>query len=62
MLLMANAGVVHATAEDAPQTWRRFVVYLIQTYAEEAASPLHRHRVRNGCIEPFCSRATNAFQ
>jgi hypothetical protein len=40
MLLMANAGVVHATAEDAPQTWRRFVVYLIQAYAEEAASPL----------------------
>jgi hypothetical protein len=33
MLLMANAGVVNATGDAAPQTWRRLVAYLLQAFA-----------------------------
>lgn len=33
MLLMANAGVVNASAHDAPQLWRRLVAYLLQAFA-----------------------------
>ena len=60
LILMANAGVVTATRDAAPDAWRRLVGYLIQSFATEAAKPLpdpptHRqmHRVlirlpRNG--------------
>ena len=60
LILMANAGVVTATRDAAPEAWRRLVGYLIQSFATEAAEPLpdpptHRqmHRVlirlpRNG--------------
>ena len=60
LILMANAGVVTATRDAAPEAWRRLVGYLIQSFATEAAKPLpdpptHRqmHRVlirlpRNG--------------
>lgn len=60
LILMANAGVVTATRDAAPEAWRRLVGYLIQSFAAEAAKPLpdpptHRqmHRVlirlpRNG--------------
>jgi AcrR family transcriptional regulator len=40
MFLMANAGVLTATADAAPQTWRRLVGYLIQACATPAAQPL----------------------
>jgi len=40
MILMANAGVVAATAEAAQDTWQRLVGYLIQSFAAEAAEPL----------------------
>jgi AcrR family transcriptional regulator len=40
MVLMANAGVVNATGDAAPQTWRRLVAYLLQAFAAESASPL----------------------
>jgi AcrR family transcriptional regulator len=33
ILLMANSGVIAATAADAPDTWRRLVGYLIQAFA-----------------------------
>jgi AcrR family transcriptional regulator len=40
MFLMANAGVLTATAGAAPDTWRRLVGYLIQACAAPAAQPL----------------------
>jgi len=40
MFLMANAGVLAATADAAPETWRRLVGYLIQACAASAAQPL----------------------
>jgi hypothetical protein len=40
MFLMANAGVLAATADAAPDTWRRLVGYLIQACAAPAAQPL----------------------
>lgn len=33
MVLMANAGVVAATVQVAPQAWRRLVGYLLQAFA-----------------------------
>jgi AcrR family transcriptional regulator len=40
LILMANAGVVTATRNAAPDAWRRIVGYLIQSFATEAARPL----------------------
>jgi len=40
LLLMANAGVVAATAENAPESSDRLVGYLIQAFASAAASEL----------------------
>jgi AcrR family transcriptional regulator len=40
MFLMANAGVLTATADAAPDAWRRLVGYLIQACAAPAAQPL----------------------
>src|SRR5215203_99134 len=40
LILMANAGVVMATRDAAPEAWRRLVGYLIQSFAAEAARPL----------------------
>jgi AcrR family transcriptional regulator len=33
VLLMANAGVIAATAEDAPDTWRRLVGQMLRAFA-----------------------------
>lgn len=40
LILMANAGVINATRDAAPDAWRRLVGYLIQSFAAEAAQPL----------------------
>ena len=40
LILMANAGVVTATRDAAPDAWRRIVGYLIQSFAAGAAQPL----------------------
>lgn len=40
LILMANAGVVNATRDAAPDAWRRLVGYLIQAFAAEHAEPL----------------------
>jgi AcrR family transcriptional regulator len=40
MFLMANAGVLTATADAAPKTWHRLVAYLLQACAARAADPL----------------------
>lgn len=40
MFLMANAGVLTATADAAPETWRRLIGYLLQACAAPTAQPL----------------------
>jgi AcrR family transcriptional regulator len=40
LILMANAGVVTATRDAAPDAWRRLVGYLIQSFAAETARPI----------------------
>jgi len=40
LILMANAGVITATRDSAPDAWRRLVAYLIQAFAAPAAHPL----------------------
>jgi AcrR family transcriptional regulator len=41
VLLMANAGVIAATGDAAaPDTWRRFVAYMIQAFHAGTAGPL----------------------
>ncbi|RIV31298.1 TetR/AcrR family transcriptional regulator [Micromonospora radicis] len=40
MFLMANAGVLTATADAAPETWRRLVGYLLQACAAPGTEPL----------------------
>jgi len=38
LILMANAGVVTATRDAAPDAWRRIVGYLIQSFATDTAT------------------------
>ena len=40
ILLMANAGVVTATGDAAPDAWRRLVAYMVEAFAAEPARPL----------------------
>jgi AcrR family transcriptional regulator len=40
LILMANAGVVTATRDAAPDAWRRLLGYLLQSFAAAAAQPL----------------------
>ncbi|WP_285759894.1 TetR/AcrR family transcriptional regulator [Nocardiopsis ansamitocini] len=40
ILLMANAGVVEGTGEAAPETWKRLLGYMIQSFATPAPQPL----------------------
>jgi len=40
MLLMANAGVVTATAGLAPATSPRLITHLLQAFSTDAAGPL----------------------
>jgi AcrR family transcriptional regulator len=37
ILLMANAGVVGATGDDAPDAWRRLVGHMLRSYANPGA-------------------------
>jgi len=40
ILLMANAGVLAATADAAPESWRRLVAYMLQAFAAPAPDAL----------------------
>ncbi|MET9760409.1 helix-turn-helix domain-containing protein [Streptomyces sp. NPDC006372] len=40
LLLMANAGVVNATGDAAPDAWRRLVAWMIQSFRAPARGPL----------------------
>ncbi len=40
LILMANAGVINATRDAAPDAWRRVVAYLLQAFETRAAGPL----------------------
>jgi hypothetical protein len=40
ILLMANAGVIAAAGDAAPQAWQRLVAYLIEAFGVQSATPL----------------------
>jgi len=40
IILMANAGVISATGQAAPDAWRRLVGYLLQSFAIQNPDPL----------------------
>jgi AcrR family transcriptional regulator len=40
LLLMANAGILNATGDAAPDAWRRFVAWMIQSFQTPARGPL----------------------
>jgi AcrR family transcriptional regulator len=40
VLLMANAGLVHATRDAAPHAWRRLVAYLLEGFRADRTGPL----------------------
>jgi AcrR family transcriptional regulator len=40
MMLLANAGLVTATRCSAPEVWRRFAAYMIQSFRADHAAPL----------------------
>jgi AcrR family transcriptional regulator len=40
VLLMANAGVISATGESAPDAWRRLVAYMVQSFSADHTEPL----------------------
>ncbi|MFJ9018898.1 hypothetical protein ACIRPU_02760 [Streptomyces sp. NPDC102259] len=40
LLHMANAGVVQATGDAAPDAWRRVVALFVQSYEAPARGPL----------------------
>ncbi|NUO46716.1 MAG: TetR/AcrR family transcriptional regulator [Streptomyces sp.] len=40
LLLMANAGVLSATGDAAPDAWRRLVAWMIQSFRTPARGPL----------------------
>jgi len=46
MILMANAGVVSASAGAAPSMWQRLVAYLLQAFDADAAAPLPKAPTR----------------
>ncbi|MDP9793028.1 AcrR family transcriptional regulator [Catenuloplanes nepalensis] len=51
VLLMANAGVVAATADAAPGTWQRHVEYMLQAFAAGDARPLPAPPARNALLQ-----------
>jgi AcrR family transcriptional regulator len=46
LILMANAGVVNATRDAAPDAWRRLLSYLLQAFAADGAQPLAKPPTR----------------
>ena len=51
VLLMANAGVVAATAGSAPDAWRRHVEFLLQAFAADKAQPLPPLPARDSLLQ-----------
>ncbi len=51
VLLMANAGVVAATATTAPDAWRRHVEYMLQAFAADNLQPLPAPPARTALVD-----------
>jgi AcrR family transcriptional regulator len=51
VLLMANAGVVAATADAAPDAWLRFIEYMLQAFMVDSAAPLPAPPARNALLQ-----------
>jgi AcrR family transcriptional regulator len=51
VLLMANAGVISAAADNAPHAWRRFVEYMLQAFSAHNDQPLPTPSARNALFQ-----------
>jgi AcrR family transcriptional regulator len=51
LLLMANAGVVAATADSAPNAWQRLVEYALQAFAAANTEPLPAPPARDDLLQ-----------
>jgi AcrR family transcriptional regulator len=51
LLLMANAGVVAATAATAPDAWQRFIEYMLQAFAADNAQTLPAPPARDALVQ-----------
>lgn len=51
VLLMANAGVVAATAGTAPDAWQRHVEYMLQAFAAGHTQPLPAPPARDALVQ-----------
>jgi hypothetical protein len=72
ILLMANAGVVAATGDAAPEAWRRHVAYQLQAFAVPGndagpalppapkAASVYRAMLRSTTVPPRAGRARPA--
>jgi AcrR family transcriptional regulator len=50
VLLMANAGVVAATADTAPGAWQRHIEYMLQAFASDNTLPLPAPPARDALL------------
>ena len=59
VLLLANAGVLEATREHAPQAWRRFAALMVDAMRAGTHEPLPPPTPAEGCAARSpCSPAT----
>ncbi|MGX1675559.1 TetR/AcrR family transcriptional regulator [Streptomyces sp. NPDC055400] len=68
VLLMANAGLVHATRGAAPHAWRRLVAYMLEGFRADRTGPLpaaptpaqtHRVLLGNAAAKRVCPTEGN---
>ncbi|MEU4235923.1 helix-turn-helix domain-containing protein [Actinoplanes sp. NPDC026619] len=50
VLLMANAGVVAATTDTAPDAWQRHIEYMLQAFAADHTEPLPAPPARDALL------------
>jgi hypothetical protein len=57
LLLMANAGVLGATADAAPDAWRRLVAWMIQSFQAPPPARCRTRRKMRRCTRPCAASA-----
>jgi hypothetical protein len=61
VLLMANAGVVAATADTAPDAWQRHIEYMLQAFAADHTQPLPALPARNDLLRAMRRTQSNSL-
>lgn len=61
VLLMANAGVVAATADTAPDAWQRHIEYMLQAFASDHTGPLPAPPARDALLRAMRRTQSNSL-